>query len=436
MERKHITDLEEYKLKSSRYDSETKLSIEELFKLRYDDMLNKSYNEEEIEEILKNHLKEYIEYHGMPTQKEYIFLVNKLAQFKLLNSFIWFFDNVNTPYKKYHYSYVPFYLYGYKKARYSEELSDFDYEKNTEEDLIKLFSEDDVYSNAGWLYPFYISIKLGYVNLIKTLFEINRISSNSIDPYILIYYGILQSINYNNINLLKYFLSLPFNYTKLNIKPVHSEIDDMMKGQIYEYGDEKIVLNVGIPQLIYYLISHEDNLNKLDKRKIILDYIFKHTILLNDDEKNNIMNIFNYQIANLFNNSIKEQPIFAEPYFELNEPYQVESINPVKKSSQDSLCDIYLNIKNYKNRYNVKINIDVKTNIDITNLYYYLKNTKVYFNNNLLYITQEFENKIYITSLERVIRFYEFSNGRFANITLYPTTNNQELNRIIVGYHS
>src|SRR5665648_335534 len=99
MERKHITDLEESRIKSTKYNIEQqKLSINDLFKLRYNDMLNKLNNDIEIEEILKNHLKEYIEYHGIPTENDYQSLVIKLLQFKLLNSFIWFFDNVNTTY--------------------------------------------------------------------------------------------------------------------------------------------------------------------------------------------------------------------------------------------------------------------------------------------------------------------------------------------------
>lgn len=428
---------------------------EDLFKLKYNDMLY-SFNPY-IKDILENHLKEYIQFHGIPNEKEYNILVKKLIEYKLLNSFIWFVDNVETSYEKYYFidtsvsdpnfrkkiGYVPFYLYGLQKGIYSNNLQEFEYEENTEQDLITLFTYPGlIYNSINYLILFRYLISVNYINLIKLL--LNKIlNQDNSKNYIIIYCGILESIIYNNIETLQLFLD---NYVnKININTDFTErhlIIDFLNSELY-YNENNEILKINIYDLIGYLIFDNENLESLNKMKPILNYIFIYTTLLNNEQRKEIEYSFKYKIVLLLKQSIKNQPIFAEPYFTNLISYNIKDVEFINSTLQEGICNIYVIINDIK----YKIHVDIQCNFNRDDLILYLKHflTKINIYNNLLYLMEDFTQfsekdfsfgKIYITSLERIVRFYEFNNGRFALITLYPNSQDQELNKIIMLYHS
>ena len=312
---------------------------------------------------------------------------------------------------------------------------------NTDKDLINLLNL--IRPNIKTKDKLYILRTIIYANRLELL----KSEMNYFKQYYIVYWAMLATLEYGSVECLKYVLTLNFNYNFIEYNK------DILDGFLW---DEDILLDN--PQLCLNIDVYSVLLNKIleysgsiEKRFEIFYLLFNYTKLQISSETYNLyrITIKSSMLKTFYKNLLKE-PFWGESYFETSSRDDVSKSKTFEKISNIS----YIQDKDYlkpiitldtgeKFTINIKLKKDVyRIGIEYLLLYLgegiedYIK-TK---NQNYINIVKHgqflylLENN-FICSFERLFRYYENKEGRFAQIDIYPITQNQELNNIISYYH-
>lgn len=420
----------------------------ENFNIKYKDLKYKSTYD-----MLRKKLKEYISIQGIPKEQDYIDLLEALDINNLTDQYKYVILNIKKP--------VNIKLQVPNKPKnlvfildnniisledIYKQLDDWFFQslisdQNIEnEDLIKIIEKlnilylKDKYANLKYL------ISKDKYEVIKYLYD-NKIYQEEYFSY----FGLLFSCGVVGIKCIQYFLNFNIDYNSVN--SMSNKLNKLIiKDFKFDYLTVENIINKD-PEFCYHIsiydylkyyyldndLSDTDVDLSYENIKILFNSFKIKNILINQDEINIIYDIITKEIIKNNVYMLECKQLWIETYFDITNSIGVKITNI---DLTEKYILVYTDIKN------ILLNIELENikNINRDTLIIFLKN----FNNfcyfsidnsaNFIYLTFEWNNKIYLCSLEKFIQFYE--NSRMRNIiNNTQLTGNLEIDNIIKIYH-
>lgn len=257
------------------------------------------------------------------------------------------------------------------------------------------------------------------------------------------YLGLLYTISTYNTKMFDYFINLPFDYTI--IKPNNSLTDKFLDDSNLLSKNPELCLQIDFKDaLIKNLVNthkeiHDDELNYY----IHVISTFKNRegqfFKFEENETNLLYGILGISTKRLFLEELLRQPLWTETYTQDMQKIEVNDI--IYHNEFDGMCRPIIVLDSGEN---IPINIKIQENVNRLYIDMFLKYTNIYRYANFLYISKKMDVKRpsgiiekadMLCSLEKLFRYFEFNNGRFAIIDIYPNSQDQNLNEVIQIYH-